>query len=197
MHIGLYFGSFNPIHVGHLIIASHAVNTTDLDEVWFVVSPQNPFKLSNTLLNERHRLNLVRAAIEDAPGLKASNVEFKLPRPSYTVDTLAYLHEKYPKYIFSILLGSDGFANLENWKNAAALVKSCKFYIYGRPNFPVKNTLNADVEKLNGPLLEISSTSIRNLIKQRKSIRYMVTDPVRNEIEKNGFYSSSLENPAE
>ena len=116
MKIGLYFGSFNPIHVGHLIIASHVLSNTSLDELWFVVSPQNPFKKHSTLLNEQHRLTLVRAAIEGEKKLRASNVEFKLPKPSYTIDTLTYLAEKYPQHIFSIIMGSDSFQNIEKWK---------------------------------------------------------------------------------
>ena len=117
MKIGLYFGSFNPIHTGHLIIATHIINNTDLDEVWFVVSPQNPFKKSSGLLNEQHRLALVKIAIEGEIKLKASNAEFKLPRPSYTVDSLIYLSEKYGKHTFSVIMGSDSFQNISKWKN--------------------------------------------------------------------------------
>ena len=122
MKVGLYFGSFNPIHNGHLIIASHAVQFADLTEVWFVVSPQNPFKNAASLLNENHRLNLVRTALEGEKMLKASNVEFKLPRPSYTVNTLAYLKEQYPTRTFVLLMGSDGFQNLGKWKNAEFII---------------------------------------------------------------------------
>jgi len=122
MKIGLYFGSFNPIHIGHLIIASHIVNNTDCDEVWFVVSPQNPFKSSSTLLNENHRLELVKIAIEGETKIKASNVEFKMPKPSYTIDTLIYLSEKYSKNSFSIIMGSDGFQNIEKWKNYKQII---------------------------------------------------------------------------
>ena len=117
MKIGLYFGSFNPIHIGHLIIANHAVSETGLNQVWFVVSPQNPFKQSASLLNEYHRLHLIKSAIDGENNLRASNVEFNLPKPSYTVDTLVYLKEKYPEHEFSILMGSDGFENLNKWKN--------------------------------------------------------------------------------
>ena len=117
MKIGLYFGSFNPIHTGHLIIASHVSNYTDLQEIWFVISPQNPFKKSSSLLNENHRKFLVDLAIEGEDKLKSSNIEFKLPKPSYTVDTLLYLNEKYPKHEFSIIIGSDSYLNIEHWKN--------------------------------------------------------------------------------
>ena len=117
MKIGLYFGSFNPIHVGHLIIANHVANNTELNQVWFVVSPQNPFKQQAALLNEYHRLHMIKSAIDGENKLRASSVEFKLPKPSYTVDTLAYLAEQHPEHEFSIIIGSDSFQNLDKWKN--------------------------------------------------------------------------------
>src|SRR6478672_4307435 len=120
--IGLYFGSFNPVHHGHLIIAKHLLNQKLVDEVWFVVSPQNPFKNSGTLLNENHRYFLLQEAIEGEQKLKVSNVEFKLPKPSYTVNTLSYLQEKYPDHSFSIIMGSDSFQNIEKWKNAEVII---------------------------------------------------------------------------
>lgn len=196
MKVGLYFGSFNPIHVGHLIIASHVINNTDLQELWFVVSPQNPFKTSQTLLNENHRLNLVRTAIEGEKKLRASNVEFKLPKPSYTIHTLAFLREKYPTHEFVIVMGSDSFQNLPNWKNANLLAKNYSFYIYTRPGFEITNTLNATIQILDAPLLQISSTHIRELIAKNKSIRYLVPDNVKEEIEANRYYTSALENPS-
>lgn len=188
MNIGLYFGSFNPVHVGHLIIASHIANSTDLDQVWFVVSPQNPFKPSASLLNEYQRLHLVNISIEGEQKLKTSTVEFKLPKPSYTIDTLAYLTEKYPNNIFSIIMGSDGFQNIDKWKNYETLIKNHSFYIYRRPGFEIQQTFNARITILEAPLLDISSTRIRNLIKEKKSIRFLVTDAVNDEIEKNGYY---------
>jgi nicotinate-nucleotide adenylyltransferase len=196
MKIGLFFGSFNPVHNGHLIIAEHVLNFTDLREVWFVVSPQNPFKNSNTLLNENHRINLVRTAIEGEDRLKASNVEFKLPKPSYTVNTLAYLKEKYPLHEFAIIMGSDGFQNLHQWKNAQIIIDNYPIYIYMRPGFDINRNGPAKIHTLEAPLLQISSTHIRYLIAEGKSIRYLVPDAVREEIEKNGYYSSSLENPS-
>src|SRR5882757_1056535 len=123
MRVGLYFGSFNPIHHGHFIIASYILQNTALQQVWFVVSPQNPFKPSATLLNEYHRLYLVKLATEDNTQLKASDVEFKLPRPSYTIDTITYLKEKYPQHEFIIIMGSDGLKNIEKWKNFNELIK--------------------------------------------------------------------------
>lgn len=188
MNIGLYFGSFNPIHTGHLIIASHVVNQTDIQQVWLVVSPQNPFKPAAGLLNEYDRLHLVNLAIDDETSIRSSDVEFKLPRPSYTIDTLTYLKEKYPQHKFSIIMGSDGFQNLPKWKNADLLVKEYPFIIYKRPGFDVTDTWNADVQVLDAPMLDISATFIRNNLKEGKSIRYLVPDKVREEIERNNYY---------
>jgi nicotinate-nucleotide adenylyltransferase len=195
--IGLYFGSFNPVHTGHLIIASHLANNTDLNEVWFVVSPQNPFKKETGLLNERHRISLVKLAIEDEQSLKASDVEFKLPKPSYTIDTLIYLSEKYPEYEFSIIMGSDGFQNIEKWKNYEQIINNYSIYIYMRPGFEVTNKYGDNIIQVKAPLLEISATEIRKNIKAGKSIRYLVTDVVMKEIQEKGYYKSSLENPAQ
>jgi nicotinate-nucleotide adenylyltransferase len=188
MNIGLYFGSFNPVHVGHLIIASYIASTTNLNQVWFIVSPQNPFKASASLLNEYHRLHMLNIAIEGEQKLKSSTVEFKLPKPSYTVDTLAYLTEKYPSHTFSIIMGSDGFKNLDKWKNYETLIKNHSFYIYPRPGFEITETFDAKITHVSAPLLEISSTHIRKLVKEKKSIRFLVPDAVKEEIEKNGYY---------
>jgi len=188
MNIGLYFGSYNPIHIGHLIIGSHVANHSDIQQVWFVVSPQNPLKPSAVLLNEYHRLHLVQLAVEGDAQLKASDVEFKLPRPSYTIDTLTYLTEKYPLHQFSIIMGSDSFQNLPRWKNFELLVKNYSFIVYLRPGFEIIDTYHANVQILNAPLLEISATSIRNAIRSGQSVRYLLTDPVREEIEKTGYY---------
>src|SRR5438270_14102223 len=145
MEIGLYFGSFNPVHVGHLIIANHILNDTKLQRIWFVVSPQNPFKPTETLLNEYDRLHLVQKAIEGDDRLRASDIEFSLPKPSYTVHTLAYLKEKYSEHSFHIIMGSDGFQNLGKWKNAEVLIANYPFIIYKRPGFEVENKWNARV----------------------------------------------------
>lgn len=196
MKIGLFFGSFNPVHHGHLIIANHIAMTTGLDEVWMVVSPQNPFKKSASLLNENHRYHLVQLAIEGEKKLRASNIEFKLPKPSYTVDTLAYLAEKYPKHRFSIIMGSDGFQNLDKWKNAEAIVKNYPLIIYKRPGFEIENKLRAAITVADAPMLGISSTHIRYMLKHGLSIRYLVPDIVMEEIENRGFYRSSSENPS-
>ena len=188
MNIGLYFGSFNPVHIGHLIVASHVANHTEIQQVWFVVSPQNPLKPSSVLLNEYDRFHLVRLAVEDDQRLKASDVEFGLPRPSFTIDTLIYLEEKYPQHEFSIIMGSDSFRNLPNWKNFELLVKNYSFLIYKRPGFGVRDTWNAKTTILQAPLLEISATEIRNNSKAGKTIRYLVPEKVREEIENNRYY---------
>ena len=191
MRIGLYFGSFNPIHHGHLLIATWILQNTSLQQVWFVVSPQNPLKPASTLLNEYHRLYLVQLAIEGEVNLKALDIEFKLPKPSYTVDTLAYLQEKYPTHEFSIILGSDSFQNLPKWKNADWLLKNYPLYVYKRPEHEQLPSYPGakSIQILNAPLLPISSTEIRKKIKEGKSIRYLVPEAVRAEIERNGYYS--------
>ncbi len=188
MHIGLYFGSFNPIHIGHLIIASYAKHTTDLGQVWLVVSPQNPLKPAKSLLNEYDRLHLIHLAINHDPNLKVTDVEFKLPKPSYTIHTLAYLEEKYPNHTFSIIMGSDSFTNLTQWKNYEHIVANHKLYIFQRPGYPVENTLGADIQLLDAPLLEISSTHIRKMIRASIPIRYLVPEAVALEIETNRYY---------
>ena len=189
MKIGLYFGSFNPIHIGHLIIANHVINYTDMNQVWLVISPQNPLKPSHTLLNEYHRLHLVQKAIEDNSKLKASDIEFRLSKPSYTIDTLIYLEEKYPNHKFSIVMGSDSFQNINKWKKAEDLKKNYSFIIYERPGFELnKNIETKNIQILNAPLLEVSATAIRNNIKKGKSIQYIVPDTVNKEIIENGYY---------
>ncbi|MEO5996253.1 MAG: nicotinate (nicotinamide) nucleotide adenylyltransferase [Chitinophagaceae bacterium] len=187
MNIGLYFGSFNPIHIGHCIIANHVINNTALEQVWFVVSPHNPLKVSTTLLNEYHRLYLVQLAIEGESSLRASDIEFQLPRPSYTIDTLTYLEEKYPANDFSVIMGSDSFQNLKKWKNHEFLVARYKLIVYLRPGFEVTK-LTVGTTLLDSPLLQISSTHIRENIRKNKSIRFLVPDKVKEEIERNGYY---------
>ena len=188
MKVGLYFGSFNPIHTGHLIIANHVLNETDLQRIWFVLSPQNPFKPSSTLLNEYDRLHLVQIAIENDERLKASEIEFSLPKPSYTSHTLADLAEKYPSHQFSIIMGSDSFQNLGKWKNPESIIHNFPIIIYKRPNHEIVNDLNAQINVMDAPLLEISATYIRECIQKGKSIKYLVPAAVEEEIEKSSFY---------
>jgi nicotinate-nucleotide adenylyltransferase len=188
MKIGLYFGSFNPVHIGHLIIGSYIANEGLVDQVWFVVSPQNPLKPSNGLLNEYHRLHLVTLGIDQDTRLRASDVEFKLPKPSYTIDTLTYLKEKYPQHQFYVVMGSDSFQNLPKWKNFDLLVRDYTFIVYQRPGYPVKESWNARYTVVAAPMLDISATAIRQLIRSGKSVRYLVPDSVKEEIERNGYY---------
>jgi nicotinate-nucleotide adenylyltransferase len=188
MQIGLFFGSFNPVHTGHLIIANHILNSTALKKIWFIVSPQNPFKESKTLLNEYHRLHLLKLAIEDDNRIKALDIEFGLPKPSYTTNTLIHLEEKYPGNQFSVIMGSDSFQNLHKWKNYEMIIKNYSIYVYRRPEFEVKNDINAKLIIVEAPMLEISATEIRRMVKERKSIRYLVPDKVREEIELGGYY---------
>lgn len=191
MRVALYFGSFNPIHHGHLIIANEIVQQENYHELWFVISPQNPFKNENNLLNANHRFQLLQLAVEGEHKLKASNIEFKLPKPSYTVNTLIYLKEKFPNHQFDIVLGSDGFQNITKWKNSAFIIKNYKFLIYKRPGFDVNNEVGADVKIIEGPQLFISSTHIRKLIEEQKSIKYLVPDLVAEEIKAKGYYNLS------
>lgn len=188
MKIGLYFGSFNPIHTGHLIIANHILNETGIEKVWLVVSPQNPFKTENSLLNEYHRLHLAKLAIGDDNRIKASDIEFGLPKPSYTVTTLAYLKEKYPEHEFYLIMGSDSFQNFHKWKNADVIARDYGIFVYRRPGFEPDCPLETKVTVLDAPLLQLSATQIRQNIREGKSIRYMVPESVREEIEKGGYY---------
>ena len=188
MKIGLYFGSFNPIHTGHLIIASHILNESDIEKVWFVVSPHNPFKESATLLNEYERFHLVQKAVEYDPRLKAIDIEFSLPRPSYTVHTMAYLEEKYPSHQFVIIMGSDSFQNIEKWKNADYIIRNYEILIYKRPGFEIANDINARIRVMKAPLLEISATHIRKMIQEGKSIKYLVPPQVEEEILNSGMF---------
>ena len=187
MKIGLYFGSFNPIHVGHLIIANHFQQFTDLDQVWLVVSPQNPLKKKNSLANEYDRLEMVELAIKDYPNLRVSNIEFTLPKPSYTIDTLVYLKEKYTEHDFSLIMGSDNLDGISKWKNADILMRDYKLYVYPRPGYSQNENLD-NVEMVEAPLMEISSTFIRNSIKEGKNIKPMLPPKVWEYLDGSNLY---------
>ena len=189
MNIGLYFGSFNPIHHGHLIIASFVANNTDCQQVWFVVTPQNPLKTQSSLLNESHRKHLLDLSIEGDSQLRSSNIEFKLPKPSYTIDTLTYLTELYPQHRFTVIMGSDAFMNIKKWKNWQTLIANYSVIIYDRPGFPTDmEMVSKGISVLKAPPLEISSTLIRDRIKKNQPIRYLVPDIVAEEIKNQGYY---------
>jgi nicotinate-nucleotide adenylyltransferase len=188
MNIGLYFGSFNPIHIGHLIIANHVLNETPISKIWFIVSPQNPFKESKTLLNEFDRLHLVRLATQDDIRIKCSDIEFNLPKPSYTSNTLAFLSEKYPEHQFSIIMGSDSYQNLDKWKNYETIINNYAVYVYKREGHEIKKTFDKEAVILNAPIIQISASQIREHIRSAKSIRYLVPEIVREEIESRKFY---------
>ncbi len=187
--IGLFFGSFNPVHLGHLIIANVMAENTDLDKVWLVVSPQNPFKPSKGLLHEFDRFDMVKAAIADNYKLEASDVEFHLPKPSYTIHTLAHLTEKHPTKEFKVILGEDNLENFTKWKNYEQILDQFGLYVYPRPNVTNSSlSRHAQVKMVEAPLLDISASYIRNCIKNNKSIRYLVPDVVENMIRSKNFY---------
>ena len=188
MNIGLYFGSFNPIHIGHLIIANHVLNERPINKIWFIVSPQNPFKESKTLLNEFDRLHLVRLATQDDNRIKCSDIEFNLPKPSYTSSTLTFLSEKYPEHQFSLIMGSDSYQNLDKWKNYETIVNNYPVYVYKREGHEIKKTFEREAVILSAPIIQISASQIREYIKSGKSIRYLVPEIVREEIEARKFY---------
>lgn len=193
MKIGLFFGSFNPVHTGHLIIANYFAEETDLDQVWFVVSPQNPFKTKNSLLDEKHRLYMVNLAIEDNYKLQASNIEFHLPKPSYTIDTLTYLQEKYPANEFILIMGSDNLVTLNKWKNFEQILKLHKIFIYTRAEYDLKTyNLKGDIRFFDVPILNISSTYIRNNLSLGKSVRYLVPEKVWQHLNEMHFYKSKI-----
>lgn len=186
---GLYFGSFNPIHIGHLAIANYFVEYANLAELWFVVSPQNPLKKKSSLLADYHRLEIVNRAIENYPKFKASNIEFNLPQPSYTTDTLAYLDEKYPEREFALIMGEDNLSSLHKWKNFELLLEKRKILVYPRPNCK-KNDYHqhSNVTLLNAPQIEVSSSFIRTAIKENKDIRYFLHDSTWKYVDEMNFY---------
>lgn len=189
MKVGLFFGSFNPIHVGHMVIANHMLAYTDLDRIWFVVSPHNPLKQKSSLLHERQRLQMVTLAIGDNNKMKASNIEFKLPQPSYTINTLAHLKEKHPNYDFALIMGSDNLESFHKWKNYEEILKNYELYVYPRPASKANDLIkHKSVKMVNAPLMELSSTEIRNAVKEKKDIRYFVPADVWEYMREMHFY---------
>jgi len=200
--IGLFFGSFNPIHIGHLLIANHIVNHSNLEEIWFVVSPHNPHKKKASLLKDYHRLAIVNEAIEDNDKFKASDVEFNMAKPSYTVETLAYLKEKHPTYNFSLLMGEDNLRSFHKWKNYELILENNPIFIYPRvltvqelekDNFKTdENTQvlldHPNITLTDAPVMKVSSSQIRNLIKAGKSTKYLLTEPAKNYVDEMNFY---------
>lgn len=202
MNIGLYFGTYNPIHVGHLIIANYMVDYTDLDQVWLVVTPQNPLKEKASLLDDYHRLALVRVAVEGNDKLKASNIEFDLPQPSYTINTLTYLQEKYPEHLFSLIMGEDNLRTFHKWKNHEEIIRNHKIYVYPRAlteQERIEQQVNNDsshnifsdhrnVILCDAPVMKVSSSFIRQAIKDKKDVQYLLSEPVYKYLTEMHFY---------
>jgi nicotinate-nucleotide adenylyltransferase len=191
MQTGLFFGSFNPIHIGHLALANYITACTDVEEVWFVVSPHNPLKQRNQLLDDYQRLHLVHLALNDYPKFKVSNIEFNLPKPSYTIDTLAYLDEKYLNRDFILIMGEDNLETLTKWKNYELLLEKRKIMIYPRPN--CKQTpfhQHKNVCRVDAPMMEISSSFIRQSIAEGRDIRFFLPEKVWIYIDEMNFYKT-------
>ncbi|GAB1356630.1 nicotinate (nicotinamide) nucleotide adenylyltransferase [Cloacibacterium normanense] len=190
--IGLFFGSFNPIHIGHLILANYILENSDMDELWFVVSPQNPFKDKKSLLTDHNRLDMVQLAVKNYPKMRASNVEFSLPKPSYTIDTLTYLKEKYPNYSFALIMGEDNLDSLPKWKNAEKLMSDYQIIVYPRTFEGEKKDSeylqHENISMVNAPIIELSATEIRNMLKEGKNVRPMLPPEVFEYLDGSSFY---------
>ncbi|MCE3227567.1 MAG: nicotinate-nucleotide adenylyltransferase [Bacteroidetes bacterium] len=189
MHIGLFFGSFNPVHIGHLALANYMLTFTDMDEVWFIVSPHNPLKPKASLLNQQERLNLVNLALDFHPKIKASNIEFSLPQPSYTINTLAYLKEKFPKNKFSLIMGRDNLQSLDKWKNYEEILTRHHIYVYPRVGCESSPfDTHGHVHLTEAPVMEISSTFIRKAIKDKKNVQYFLHPKVWEYVDEMNLY---------
>ena len=190
-NIGLYFGTFNPIHIGHLIIANHMVENSDLDEIWMVVTPHNPFKKKSSLLDNHHRFEMVYRATEDYDKISPSDIEFKLPQPNYTVHTLAHISEKYPSNNFSLIMGEDNLKSLHKWKNYEAILEHHNVYVYPRISEGQVETQfdnHPKIHRVNAPIVEISSTMVRNAIRDGKNIKPLLSATVWQYIDEMNFY---------
>jgi nicotinate-nucleotide adenylyltransferase len=191
MKIGLYFGTFNPIHIGHLIIANHMAEHSDLDQIWMVVTPHNPHKKKSTLLDDYHRLHMVHLATEDFPKIHPSDIEFKLPQPNYTVNTLAHLQEKFPQHEFSLIMGEDNLNSLHKWKNYEVILQNHDIYVYPRVNsgeIEEQFVNHPKIHSVGAPVIELSSTFIRESIKKGKYVVPMLPHKVWEYVEHNNFY---------
>jgi len=191
MKIGLFFGTFNPIHVGHLIIANHMAEFTDLEEVWFVVTPHNPFKVKNSLLADHHRFRLVSETTDDYDKLKPSNIEFGLPQPSYTINTLVHLAEKHPEHHFNLIMGLDNLHTFPKWKNSEVILRDYEIYVYPRVSEKKDLPELLDHEKvhlIDAPIVEISSTFIRKAVKDQKDIRALMPFKAWKYMDEMNFY---------
>ncbi|MFC6269275.1 nicotinate (nicotinamide) nucleotide adenylyltransferase [Frigoriflavimonas asaccharolytica] len=191
--IGLFFGSFNPIHIGHLILANYILEKSDMEQVWFVVSPQNPFKEKKSLLKDYHRLDMVNLALKNYPKMRASNVEFSMPQPSYTTDTLAYLKEKHPEKSFALIMGEDNLKSLHKWKNSENLVENNHIIVYPRKleadNLEENPLLNhPNISLIDAPIIELSATQIREMIKLNQNVRPMLPPEVFEFLDGSSFY---------
>ena len=191
MNIGLFFGTFNPIHIGHLTIANHMAEFSDLDQVWFVVTPQSPFKTKASMLDNHQRLEMVFRATKDYPKLRPSDIEFNLPQPNYTINTLVYLQEKFPEHKFSLIMGEDNLKNLHKWKHYELILKDHDIYVYPRLS---EGTIETQFDKhpkihhIAAPIMELSSTFIRNSIKEGKNVRPMLPEHVWEYVDEMNFY---------
>ena len=191
MKIGLYFGTFNPIHVGHMIIANHMAEHSDLDQIWMVVTPHNPHKEKITLLDDYQRLHMVTLATEDFTKIKPSDIEFKLQQPNYTVNTLAHLEEKYPMHEFALIMGEDNLNSFHKWKNYEVILNNHEIYVYPRKNSDKINeqfVAHNKIKRVDAPIIELSSTFIRDNIKSKKNVAPMLPQKVWDYIDSSAFY---------
>ncbi len=189
MHIGLFFGSFNPIHIGHLVLAEYMTGFTSLEQVWFVVSPHNPLKSKDSLLEDHHRLEMVHLAVDDDNRFRVSDIEFRMPQPSYTIDTLTYMKEKFSDHKFSLIMGADNLESFHKWKNAGKIIQDYHRFVYPRHGLSSENLQSHEnITFVNAPRIEVSSSFIRQSIRQGKSIKYFLPEKVFEYLDRMNFY---------